>query len=56
MVFADAEMRSISDALITDLDREADQKIADWRCCEGTHADGLLGSAAGKLMEEGTDA
>ncbi|MGO9079676.1 MAG: hypothetical protein ACLQDY_11625 [Streptosporangiaceae bacterium] len=56
MVLADAEMRSIIDALITDLDREADQKTGDWRCCEGTQADGLLGSAAGKPMEEGTDA
>jgi probable phosphoglycerate mutase len=56
MVFADGEMRSIIDALITDLDREADQKTGDWRCCEGTQADGLLGSAAGKPMEEGTDA
>ncbi len=56
MVCADAEMQSIIDALITDLDREADQNTGDWRCCEGTQADGLLGSAAGKPIEEGTDA
>jgi hypothetical protein len=31
-------------------------KTGDWRCCEGTQADGLLGSAARKPMEEGTDA
>lgn len=35
MVFADAEMQSVIDALITDLDREADQNTGDRRCCEG---------------------
>jgi probable phosphoglycerate mutase len=56
MVFADGEMRSIIDALITDLDREADQNTGDRRCCGETQAGGLLGSAAKKPMEEGTDA
>jgi probable phosphoglycerate mutase len=46
VVFADAGMRTIIDALITDLDREAGQKTGGRRCCEGTQADGLLGSAA----------
>jgi probable phosphoglycerate mutase len=56
MVFADAEMQSIIDALITDLDWEADQNTGDRRCCEGAQADDLLGSAAGTLVEEGTNA
>lgn len=56
MVVADAEMRSIVDALITDLDREAAQKPAVGSAARGTQADGLPGSAAGKPMEEGTDA
>lgn len=46
MVLADAEMRRIIDALITDLGREAAQKPGDQRCCDRAQPGGLLGSTA----------
>jgi hypothetical protein len=56
VVFADAEMQSIIEAPITDLDLEVDQNTGPRRRCEGTQAGGLARSGSGKPMEEGTDA